>query len=48
MRYCFDFCADLYFRYSDRVNAETERMDRLELDDLEVTFLFGSYYSAYP
>lgn len=31
-----DRLMELYMRYSDRVKAETERMDRLELDDLEM------------
>lgn len=40
--YIFNFSFYLYFRYSDRVKAETERMDQLELDDLEVSSFFGS------
>lgn len=28
-------------RYSDRIKAETERLDRLQLDDLEVPILSG-------
>lgn len=31
-----DRLMELYMRYSDRVKAETERMDRLQLDDLEI------------
>lgn len=31
-----DRLMELYMRYSDRVKAETERMDQLELDDLEM------------
>ncbi|XP_026408021.1 beta-catenin-like protein 1 [Papaver somniferum] len=31
-----DRLMELYIRYSDRVKAETERMDQLELDDLEM------------
>eukprot|EP00262_Sarcandra_glabra_P004431 TRINITY_DN1544_c0_g7_i1.p1 TRINITY_DN1544_c0_g7~~TRINITY_DN1544_c0_g7_i1.p1 ORF type:complete len:573 (+),score=79.30 TRINITY_DN1544_c0_g7_i1:126-1721(+) len=31
-----DRLMELYMRYSDRVKAETERLDQLELDDLEM------------
>ncbi|KAF2290545.1 hypothetical protein GH714_014349 [Hevea brasiliensis] len=31
-----DRLMELYIRYSDRVKVETERMDQLELDDLEI------------
>ncbi|WCJ25104.1 Beta-catenin-like protein 1 [Euphorbia peplus] len=31
-----DRLMELYIRYSDRVKAETERMDQIELDDLEM------------
>lgn len=30
------------FRYADRVKAETERIEQLELDDLKVVCLFNS------
>lgn len=46
--YIFNFSFYLYFRYSDRVKAETERMDQLELDDLEVSSFLGSKESADP
>ncbi|XP_065029118.1 uncharacterized protein LOC135652214 [Musa acuminata AAA Group] len=31
-----DRLMELYMRYSDRIKAETERLDRLQLDDLEI------------
>uniref|UniRef100_A0A2P2K8M8 Uncharacterized protein MANES_02G082200 n=1 Tax=Rhizophora mucronata TaxID=61149 RepID=A0A2P2K8M8_RHIMU len=34
-----DRLMELYVRYSDRVKAETERLEQLELDDLEVCHL---------
>lgn len=33
-----------FHRYSDRVKAETERLNELELDDLEV-FTFQIYFN---
>ncbi|KAL2942875.1 Beta-catenin-like protein 1 [Bienertia sinuspersici] len=32
-----DRLMELYVRYSDRVRAETERWDQLELDDFEMS-----------
>lgn len=32
-------------RYSDRVKAETERLDQIEFDDLEVVYLFCLFMS---
>lgn len=31
-----DRLMELYIRYSDRVKAETERLDQIEFDDLEM------------
>lgn len=35
-------------RYSNRVKAETDRIDRLEFDDLEVTLFLSFWYSMDP
>ncbi|KAM5558328.1 hypothetical protein ABKV19_020169 [Rosa sericea] len=40
-----DRLMELYMRYSNRVKAETDRIDQLDLDDLEVTLFFSLQYS---
>jgi hypothetical protein len=43
-----DRLMELYLRYSDRVRSEAERLDQLELDDLEVISLLSfSYFDVF-
>lgn len=36
MRFWYAYYSCIFYRYSDRVKVETERLNHLELDDLEV------------
>lgn len=38
----------MMYRYSDRVKEETERLNQLELDDLEASYLCSSLLSLLP